>query len=71
MIDGKPLASLDRKELWKRVGYVPQAHKMVFGFSIEELVVMGRAPYISTLAQPSKKIWKRHMQHLRQSVFCI
>ena len=58
MIDGKPLASLDRKELWKRVGYVPQAHKMVFGFSIEELVVMGRAPYISTLAQPSKKDMK-------------
>lgn len=55
MIDGKPLATMDRKELWKRVGYVPQAHKMVFGFTVEELVVMGRAPYISTLAQPSAK----------------
>ncbi|MFJ7950251.1 ABC transporter ATP-binding protein [Lysinibacillus sp. NPDC096418] len=54
-IDDKALTSIDRKELWKRVGYVPQAHKMVFGFSIEELVVMGRAPYISTLAQPTKK----------------
>ncbi|MEY9975138.1 ABC transporter ATP-binding protein [Lysinibacillus sp. RC79] len=55
LIDDKPLATLNRKELWKRVGYVPQAHKMVFGFSVEELVVMGRAPYISTLAQPSVK----------------
>ncbi|TQR33574.1 ABC transporter ATP-binding protein [Lysinibacillus sphaericus] len=55
LIDSKPLAALNRKELWKRVGYVPQAHKMVFGFSVEELVVMGRAPYISTLAQPSAK----------------
>lgn len=55
LIDGKPLVTLDRKELWKRVGYVPQAHKMVFGFSVEELVVMGRAPFISTLAQPSAK----------------
>jgi len=55
MIDGKPLTAMDRKELWKRVGYVPQAHKMVFGFTVEELVVMGRAPYISTLAQPSVK----------------
>ncbi|MFC9542709.1 ABC transporter ATP-binding protein [Lysinibacillus sp. NPDC056959] len=54
-IDGKSLETLNRKELWKRVGYVPQAHKMVFGFSVEELVVMGRAPYISTLAQPSAK----------------
>ncbi|MFJ7980812.1 ABC transporter ATP-binding protein [Lysinibacillus xylanilyticus] len=55
LINDKPLATLNRKELWKRVGYVPQAHKMVFGFSVEELVVMGRAPYISTLAQPSAK----------------
>ncbi|MDQ0176575.1 ABC transporter ATP-binding protein [Bacillus chungangensis] len=55
LIDDKPLATLNRKELWKRVGYVPQAHKMVFGFTVEELVMMGRAPYISTLAQPSAK----------------
>ncbi len=54
-IDGKPLSTVKRKELWQRIGYVPQAHKMVFGFTIEELVVMGRAPFISTLAQPSKK----------------
>ncbi|MGE7988217.1 ABC transporter ATP-binding protein [Lysinibacillus fusiformis] len=54
-IDDVPLETLNRKELWKRIGYVPQAHKMVFGFTVEELVIMGRAPYISTLAQPSAK----------------
>lgn len=53
-IDGKPLTKINKRALWKRIGYVPQAHKMVFGFSIIELVVMGRAPYISTLSQPSK-----------------
>lgn len=55
LIDGHQLESFNRKELWKRVGYVPQAHKMVFGFSVEELVIMGRAPYISTLSQPTAK----------------
>ncbi len=55
LIDDKPLASISRKELWKRIGYVPQAHKMVFGFTLQELVIMGRAPYISTLSQPSRK----------------
>ncbi|WP_312753129.1 ABC transporter ATP-binding protein [Rummeliibacillus suwonensis] len=54
-IDDKPLKSYSRKEIWKRIGYVPQAHKMIFGFTIEDLVVMGRAPYISMLAKPSKK----------------
>ncbi|MFJ7639661.1 ABC transporter ATP-binding protein [Peribacillus sp. NPDC097225] len=55
LIDGKPLTALSRKTIWKRIGYVPQAHKMVFGFTLEELVIMGRAPYISTLSQPSAK----------------
>ncbi|MGM9944753.1 MAG: ABC transporter ATP-binding protein [Lysinibacillus sp.] len=54
-IDEQPLSKVPQKELWKRIGYVPQAHKMVFGFSIEDLVVMGRAPYISTLAKPRKE----------------
>lgn len=54
-IDDKPLESINRKALWKRIGYVPQAHKMVFNFLIEDLVLMGRAPYIGALAQPSKE----------------
>ncbi|OCS85125.1 ABC transporter ATP-binding protein [Caryophanon tenue] len=55
LVDGQPINKWSQKELWKHIGYVPQAHKMVFGFSIEELVVMGRAPYISSLAQPKKE----------------
>ncbi|MGM9924378.1 MAG: ABC transporter ATP-binding protein [Bacillus sp. (in: firmicutes)] len=63
-IDGRPLKSLARKELWKRIGYVPQAHRMVFGFTIADLVIMGRAPYISTLAQPSIKDREAAMEAL-------
>ena len=58
-INDKPLTSLSQKELWKKIGYVPQAHKMVFGFSIEDLVVMGRAPYISSLAKPRKEDYEK------------
>lgn len=53
-VDDQPMSKMKRKELWKRIGYVPQAHKMTFGYSLIELVIMGRAPYISTLAQPKK-----------------
>lgn len=52
-IDGKNLKEIPPKNLWKRIGYVPQAHRMVFGFTIEELVIMGRAPYIHAFTQPS------------------
>lgn len=59
LIDDVPLAKVSQKELWKRIGYVPQAHKMVFGFSIEDLVVMGRAPYIGSLSKPRKEDYEK------------
>ena len=55
LVDGQDLSTIPYKELWKRIGYVPQAHKMVFGFTVEELVIMGRAPYIGSFNQPSKE----------------
>lgn len=58
-VDDQPLNSFPQKELWKRIGYVPQAHKMVFAFPIEDLVVMGRAPYISMMSKPRKKDYER------------
>lgn len=54
-VNGQPLTKLSQKDLWKKMGYVPQAHKMVFSFTIEDLVVMGRAPYISSLSKPRKE----------------
>ncbi len=64
LVDGVDLMTVSYKDLWRRIGYVPQAHKMVFGFTVEELVVMGRAPYISTLRQPSKEDRQKAMEAL-------
>lgn len=58
-IDDVPLTAISHKEMWKRIGYVPQANKIIFGFSIEDLVVMGRAPYISALSKPRKEDYKK------------
>ena len=66
LIDDVPLKKIPQKELWKRIGYVPQAHKIVFGFSIEDLVVMGRAPYISSLSQPSKGDYEKAYEALEE-----
>lgn len=65
-IDDAPLKKIPQKELWKKIGYVPQAHKMVFGFSIEDLVVMGRAPYISSLAKPRQKDYEKAHEALAE-----
>ena len=65
-IDDQPLSKLSQKEVWKRIGYVPQAHKMVFGFSIEDLVVMGRAPYIGALSRPRKEDFEKAHKALEE-----
>lgn len=66
LIDDVPLAKVSQKELWKKIGYVPQAHKMVFGFSIEDLVVMGRAPYIGSLSKPRKEDYEKAHEALNE-----
>lgn len=55
LLDGKPLSSMNSKEVWTKIGYVPQASSMTFSYSILDLVTMGRAVYIRSFAQPSKK----------------
>lgn len=46
----------------KKIGYVPQAHPIAFSYSVQELVTMGRAKYVSMFAVPSKsdqrQAWK-------------
>ncbi|MED1788269.1 ABC transporter ATP-binding protein [Brevibacillus laterosporus] len=54
LLGGKPLSSYSRKEVWQTIGYVPQASKMTFGYSILDLVIMGRALLLHTYAQPSE-----------------
>ncbi|MEK4533136.1 ABC transporter ATP-binding protein [Solibacillus sp. FSL K6-1554] len=66
LIDDVPLAKVSQNELWKKIGYVPQAHKMVFGFSIEDLVVMGRAPYIGSLSKPRKEDYEKAHEALNE-----
>lgn len=52
LIDGTPVHSLINS---KHVSYVPQAHQFSFGYSIEQIVAMGRAKFIPMMAAPSKK----------------
>ena len=46
LFQNKKLNSLTRKEIAKRIGYVPQSTLSVFPFSIYEIVLMGRTPHL-------------------------
>lgn len=48
------LETLDRAEIARRVGYVPQGHASYFAYSVREMVLMGRTAHLGTFASPAK-----------------
>ena len=47
LIDGKDACNINIKELSKIMGYVPQSSTSTFPFTVFDVVLMGRRPYIS------------------------
>ncbi|MEW6145663.1 MAG: ABC transporter ATP-binding protein [Thermodesulfobacteriota bacterium] len=46
LFNGKPLPGYDRREIAKRIAYIPQDPVFAFPFTVSEVILMGRAPYI-------------------------
>lgn len=46
MISQHHIEQLDRNELARKIAFVPQLMEPVDGFSVEELVMLGRTPYL-------------------------
>ena len=44
-----PYSELSRRELAKRIAYVPQSHPLRIPLSVEQMVLLGRYPYLSAL----------------------
>lgn len=45
-LDGHPMNEFSRRELAKRIAYVPQDTLWVFPYTVLEVVLMGRSPYV-------------------------
>ncbi len=54
-IGDKNINELNEKELAREVSYLPQEHNSSFPYTVLDIVLMGRAPYIGLLSSPSKK----------------
>lgn len=57
-LDGKNIASMSVKERALHIAYVPQITHFACAYSVRDCVVMGRAPYMSTLAQPKAEQYR-------------
>jgi iron complex transport system ATP-binding protein len=52
-VDGRPTASMREREMARYFAYIPQVHRPPFPFTVADVVIMGRTPYINTLAKVS------------------
>jgi len=52
---GKDVAKFNQNELAKTVAYVPQNVEIIFPFTVLEVVLMGRSPYIKGLGFENEK----------------
>ncbi|MBM7624409.1 heme ABC transporter ATP-binding protein [Sporohalobacter salinus] len=57
-LDNFNLQDLGKKEIAKKLAVVPQNNNVNFDFTVEEIVLMGRAPYIGRFESESTKDYK-------------
>jgi iron complex transport system ATP-binding protein len=50
LLDGAGLKTLSRREIARRIAVVPQYFNMPFAFSVAEVVMLGRTPFIKALS---------------------
>ena len=55
---GKELKDLDRREIAKKIAYVPQSSAFGFPFSVAEIVLMGRSPYVGRFEFERESDWE-------------
>ena len=52
---GRSLKTIPRRDFARQVAYVPQVHREAFAYTVEEVVLMGRMPYLSFFSAYSSK----------------
>lgn len=65
VLGGRSLSDYSRRELSRWVGLVPQREHAAFDYSVLEYILMGRAPYLGILEQPSEADYQAAIEALR------
>lgn len=53
LVEGESVSSWSRRRFAQSVAYVPQTHDCAFGYTVREMVLMGRTPLAGSLAGPT------------------
>lgn len=55
LIEGEEVRGWSRRRYARSVAYMPQTHESAFGFTVREMVLMGRTPSLDGFAGPSRE----------------
>lgn len=58
LIDGRDIHKLNKKEIARNIGVVPQTSTIDFAFTVSELVLMGRTPHITRFESETNRDFK-------------
>ena len=53
-VEGCDICMLERKRIGRLIAYVPQNHNCTFTFSVRDIAVMGRNPFLKGYCEPAK-----------------
>lgn len=54
-LNGSSIQTLSFKDISRMVGYIPQGHVPSFPFTVFDVVLMGRSPYVNITASPKER----------------
>lgn len=54
LVAGEEVGGMPERELARRFAYIPQAHTPPFPFTVADVVLMGRTPYVNRLARTTE-----------------
>ncbi|HEY8388566.1 MAG TPA: TM1266 family iron-only hydrogenase system putative regulator [Parasegetibacter sp.] len=58
LIDGEEISHIPQRRLWQRVSYVPQVRQAPVAYTVEDMILLGRAGEIGSFSTPRKKDMK-------------
>lgn len=57
-LDETELTKIKNRDLWKKIGYVPQAKGSSAAYTVEDMIVLGRNAYLGTFGLPGKEDYR-------------
>ncbi len=66
LVEGRDIKEFTEKEIARRISSVPQIHRSIFPFTVLEVVLMGRNPYIDEFSSPSLEDTKIALRVLKE-----